>query len=154
MASAGLLVLTLHNDLCPCGSELSYSVSCFVFVDKYTVLRGVAGEGETEGERGRESNSKCHLNISPFQVYNDCVNVSLRTQHRTTCVTVCAWLTAMSFFSLTPLTRLSLQSTSLFPPPHHPPICLILSVTHPFSVSAYGVSFCFSCRPVCLLGSF
>lgn len=58
-----------------------------VFVDKYSVLRGVAGKGE--GERG-ENKSKWHLNISPFQVYNDCVDVSLGAQHRRTCLNVCA----------------------------------------------------------------
>lgn len=118
---------------------------CFVFVDKYSVLRGVAGEGEREGE----SNTKCHLNISPFQVYNDCVNVSLRTQHRTTCLTVCAdWLPCLS--SRSPPTRLSLQMNSFSPPPYYSSICLILFVTHPFFVSACLPFVCL----VCLFGSF
>lgn len=87
---------------------------CFVFIDKYSVLRGVAGEGEKEGE----NNSKWHLNISPFQVYNDCVDVSLRTQHRMTCLTVCAdWVPCLS--SRSPPTCLSLQLSSLSP--HHCP---------------------------------
>lgn len=91
-----------------CSTSTQWSVSlwlkalilpfCFVFVDKYSVLRGVAGEGEKEREG--ESNTKWHLNISPFQVYNDCVNVSLRTKHRATCLTVCAdWLPCLSSHS-------------------------------------------------------
>lgn len=121
-----------------CSTSTQWSVSlwlkalilpfCFVFVDKYSVLRGVAGEGEKEREG--ESNTKWHLNISPFQVYNDCVNVSLRTKHRATCLTVCAdWLPCLSSHS--PPTHLSFQFPSLSPPPYRPPICLILSVTHP-----------------------
>lgn len=43
-----LLVLTLRNDLWLKALILPF---CFVFVDKYSVLRGVAGEGESE--RGR-----------------------------------------------------------------------------------------------------
>lgn len=49
---ASLLILTQSNDVCRCSSKLTYCP--FVFVDKYSVLRGVAGEGE--GERGQRIN--------------------------------------------------------------------------------------------------